>query len=234
MTAATAEKNGRATAAKKATTKEKAPSTQEIQIPQLDFRPVVLTIQGTSPLIMNRWSEKAMKQIEDKQTGKAAQKKAARNPEAEYKDAAYVVTGGEDLPDWEPGKYFFPASAFKHAFLFGVAQLNDVKTFPKTRATGWFFPTLDEPVLGFDSVTLRKGDIGRNPTRPLYRPQFNNWRIDLPIEYEAFSITLEQVIAILDRGLQMGGIGEWRPSAPTNKTGMFGRARVAGAREGTL
>ncbi len=215
----------------KASTNGKTKGKELLQLPELDFRPVVLEIKGTSPLIMNRWSEKAMKQIEDKQTGKASQKKAARDPEAEYKDAAYVIAGCEDLPDWEPGKYFFPASAFKHAFLFGVTQLNDVKTFPKTKATGWFFPTLDEPVLQFESVTLRKGDIGRNPTRPLYRPQFNNWSIDLPIEYEAFSITLEQVMAILDRGLQMGGIGEWRPSAPKNKTGMFGRARVLAANE---
>lgn len=213
----------------KATSNGASPSATQIHLPELDFRPVVLKIQGISPLIMNRWSEKAMKQIEDKQTGRAAQKKAARDPEAEYKDAAYVIPGCEDLPDWEPGKYYFPASAFKHAFLFGVAQLNDVKTFPKTKATGWFFPTLDTPVLQFDSVTLRKGDIGRNPTRPLYRPQFNNWSIELPAEFEAFSITLEQVISILDRGLQMGGIGEWRPSAPQNKTGMFGRARVVEA-----
>lgn len=223
-TATATSKNGK-------TAKDSTPTT--IEIPQLDFRPVVLTIQSTSPLIMNRWSEKAMKSIEDKQTGKAAQKKAARNPDEEYAAAAYIIPGCEDLPDWEPGKYFFPGSAFKHAFLFGVGQLNDIKTFPKSRATGWFFPTSD-PVLQFDSVTLRRGDIGRNPTRPLYRPQFNNWSVELPIEYEAFSVTLEQIIAILDRGLQMGGIGEWRPSAPKNKTGMFGRAKVAGAREGTL
>lgn len=202
-----------------------------IQIPQLDFRPVELTIQSTSPLIMNRFAEKAMKQLEDKQTGKASQKKAARDPEQEYKDAAYVVAGAEDLPDWKPGKYYFPSSAFKHAFLFGVAQLNDVKTFPMKRATGWFFPTVDQVILDFSSVTLRRGDVGRNPTRPLYRPQFNDWSVKLPIEYEAFSITLEQVVAILDRGLQMGGIGEWRPSAPKNKTGMFGRARVVGVRD---
>jgi hypothetical protein len=87
---------------------------------------------------MHRWSEKALKALEDAQTGKAKQQKAARIPAEEWLAAAYVIAGREEQPDWQPGKYFFPASAFKHAFLYGVAQLDD-KRIPKTKATGWVY-----------------------------------------------------------------------------------------------
>jgi hypothetical protein len=200
---------------------------REIRLPELDVRQAVLELVGISPLIMHQWSEKALRALEDAQTGKAKQQKAARVPEEEWRSAAYVVPGKENATDWKPGKYYFPASAFKHAFLYGVSQLDD-KRIPKTRATGWVY--IDEdPILGFESVDRRR-DIGRNPTQPVYRPQFNNWSCDLYLAYNARAITLEQVVAIMDLGGFTGGIGEWRPSAPKNKTGSFGRFRVAGVR----
>jgi hypothetical protein len=204
---------------------EAAADIRAIVLPELDVRQAILHVVGISPLIMHRWSEKALRALEDAQTGKAKQQKAARVPDEEWRAAAYVVPGKEDAPDWKPGKYFFPASAFKHAFLYGVSQFDD-KRIPKTRATGWVY--IDEdPVLAFESVVLRT-DIGRNPTQPIYRPQFNGWSLDLFLGYNARAITLEQVVAIMDMGGFAGGIGEWRPSAPKNKTGSFGRFRING------
>jgi len=196
---------------------------REIAIPELDVRQAVLHLVGISPLIVHKWSTKALKALEDAQTGKARQQKAARVPDEEWLAAAYVIAGKEDLPDWQPGKYFVPASAFKHAFLYGVAQLDD-KRIPKTRATGWVYVDAD-PVLEFESVTLRT-DIGRNPTQPIYRPMFNGWALDLFVGFNARAITVEQVVSIMDLGGFAGGIGEWRPSAPKNKSGSYGRFRV--------
>jgi hypothetical protein len=197
---------------------------RHMEIPKRDFRQATLKLVGVSPLITHPWSEKAAKALEDSQTGKAKQQKGARNPDEEWRAAAYVIPGKEALPEWQPGKYFFPAAAFKHAFLYGVGQLDDVKKFPKTKATGWIFID-DDPVLQFSSVSLRT-DIGRNPTQPVYRPQFNEWSVDLRIGYNALSITIEQVAAIMDLGGFSGGVGEWRPSSPKNKSGSFGRFRV--------
>jgi hypothetical protein len=131
----------------------------------------------------------------------------------------------EDASDDTPGKFFYPSPAFKHAYLYGVSQLDDVKQFPKTRATGWVFINGD-PILEFAEV-IRRTDVGRNPTQMVYRLQFNGWACDLRIEYNSNSITLEQVASLFDLG-GVGGIGEWRPTSPKNKSGDFGRFRIAG------
>ncbi len=201
-----------------------ADDVRHITIPALNMGLARLQIIGITPFIMHKWSEKMAKQIEDKVTGKAKAQRSARDPEQEWKDAAYVIPGKESLPDWKPGKYCQPAAMYKHAFLYGVKQLDD-KTVPMTKATGWFFLDRGDPVLKFDSCELRF-DIGRNPVQPIYRPQFNDWSAELDISYNANSITLEQVVSLLDLGGFSGGIGEWRPSSPKNKTGSFGRFRV--------
>lgn len=200
------------------------PDIRSIEIPQLDVRQAILHVVGISPLIMHRWSEKAAKALEDAQTGKAKQQKAPRVPEEEFVAAAYIIAGKEEEPDWQPGKYYFPSTAFKHAFLYGVSQLGDVKTMPKTKATGWVYVDAD-PVLDFERVELRT-DIGRNPTQPIYRPYFFNWSCDLQVGYNGRTISLEQVVSLFDLGGFSGGIGEWRPSSPKNKSGSFGRFRV--------
>lgn len=180
-------------------------------------------------MIQHRWSEKAAKQLEDSQTGRARAQRTARVPEEEGRAAAYVVPGRDDWDDGKPGKYCHPGTAFKHAFLYGVAQLNDVKAMPKTKATGWVFIDDDDPVLTFDRMEFRM-DIGRKPTQPIYRPYFYGWGCDLAVGYNGRTITLEQVVALFDLGGFSGGIGEWRPSAPNNKSGSFGRFRITGVR----
>lgn len=218
---ATTMKNGRASI-------EDTPDIRHIEIPKIEVRQAILSLVGVSPLISHNWSAKAIKMMEDAQTGKAKQQKAARIPDEEWAAAAYVVPGREDWKEWEPGKYCFPASAFKHAFLYGVSQLGDTKGMPKTKATGFVFVNID-PVLQFESVSLRTdiGRIGQGTATPIYRPQFNEWSVDLSVGYNGRAITLEQVIALFDLGGFAGGIGEWRPSAPKNKSGSYGRFRVS-------
>jgi len=220
-----------ATATKKEPAKKPAvaPTQRELVIPEVETRRAILEVRAVSPLIMHAWSTKALRTLEDSQTGKAKQKKGPRNPEEEWRAACYIVPGREDWDDGAQGKYYFPASAFKHAFLYGVGQLDDTRSFPKSRATGWVF-VVSDPILNFESLTWRT-DIGRNPTQPVYRPQFDGWGCDVTVDYDGHSITLEQVVSLMDRGLFTGGIGEWRPSAPKNKSGGYGRARVVGARQ---
>jgi hypothetical protein len=210
---------------------EATPDIRGFEIPRPEIRYATLHLVGLSPLIQHRWSEKALKMLEDSQTGKAKSQKAARDPEEEARAAAYVVPGREDWEEGRAGKYCHPAPAFKHAFLYGVAQLDDVKKFPKTRATGWVFVDGD-PVLRFSSMVLRvdTGRIGQGTSTMIYRPQFNDWEVDLDVSYNAKTITLEQVVALFELG-GTGGIGEWRPSSPKNKSGDFGRFRVDGVTE---
>lgn len=199
-----------------------------LEIPQLEIKEAVLTLAGMSPLICHRWSHKAISELEGSQTGKAKQQRAPKDPEQEWRDACYIIPGREDWEDWQPGKYCLPASAFKHAFLYGVGQLDDTKGMPKTKATGYIF-VVEDPELKFESVSLRR-DITRNPTQMVYRPQFNDWSVELLINYNSRTITLEQIVSLFDLGGFAGGICEWRPSAPKNKSGSYGRFRVTQVR----
>jgi hypothetical protein len=218
MSTATSVRNGK---------EQTDPDIRHLEIPQLNIGLATLHIGGITPLITHAWSAKAAKLIEDKVTGKAKAQRGVKDPEQEWRESAYIISGKEKLPDWQPGKYYLPSSMFKHAFIYGVGQLDDVKTMPKTKATGWVFLDAD-PVLAFDSCDLRM-DITRNPTQPVYRPQFNNWSVDLDVGYNANAISLEQVVALFDLGGFSGGIGEWRPSSPKNKSGSYGRFRVTSA-----
>jgi len=202
-----------------------------IELPVIDERSATVTVKGMTPLIVHRFDEKARQMMEDKTTGAATDKKPLREPEELWRDAAYVVPGCDDMDDWTPGKYCFPATAFKHAFLYGVALLSDMKKMPKTKATGYMFVG-EDPVLQFESVSLRKDTVrvGGGTAMVAYRPQFNEWSCDLEIAYDGNAITLEQVVALLDRGGFAGGIGEWRPSSPKNKSGSYGRFRVESVR----
>lgn len=221
MSVKTRTDNGRAS---KAAAAEKPAG---MEIPEIDFRPVILDIVGVSPLIQKQWSTKVQAQLEARSTKKAKPQRGERVPEEEWRSAAYVIPGCEEMPDWTPGKYRHPASAFKHAFMYGIKQLDDTKNFPATRASGWVF-TKTDPVLEFSNVVLRT-DIGR-PVQPIYRPMFMDWSCDLAVDYNAGALSLEQVVAIFDLGGYTGGIGEWRPSSPKNKTGSFGRFRVRSVR----
>jgi hypothetical protein len=193
-------------------------------IPRPEMRPALIHLAGTAPLIMHRWSEKAIKALEDSQTGKAKAQRTAKSPREEAYSAAYIIPGKEKASDG-PGKFYFPAEAFKHAYLYGISQLNDTKKFPKTRATGWVFIDGD-PIIGFASMEMRT-DVGRDPVQMVYRLQFNEWTAPVNITFNANTITIEQVAALFDLG-GVGGIGEWRPSAPKNKSGNYGRFRVTG------
>ena len=203
-----------------------------LSIPRPKSRQAVLSLRGISPLIMHRWSAKAIAMLEGSQTGKAKAQKEARRPTEEAYAAAYIVPGGEEWDDGKPGKFFFPAPAFKHAFLYGVSQTDDVRKFPKTKAAGWVFIDNDPTILA-EQIRMREdtGRIGQGTATMIYRLQFDNWTTDLPITYNANAITLEQVVALFDLG-GTGGIGEWRPTSPKNKSGDYGRFEVVGVIEG--
>jgi hypothetical protein len=71
------------------------PDIRSLEIPELDVRQATLRIVGIAPLIVHRWSEKALKQLEDSQTGKARQQKAPRQPDEERKAAERVRAAAE-------------------------------------------------------------------------------------------------------------------------------------------
>jgi hypothetical protein len=179
-----------------------------IEIKRPDLRLIQVTIYGKTPLICNKWSEKAKREMLDKQMGKP-KVKAFKNPEEDYKNSLY------ELPS---GGYGFPAVAFKNAAVRAASNLD----LTMVQARQMFFVRADEddcvkiegePNMREDMVRLqgKTADIR-------YRGEFRDWKTTLTIEYNAGVISDEQVVNLFQLAGFSVGVGEWRPE----KNGAFG------------
>jgi len=179
-----------------------------IEIKKPDLRVISVDIFGTSPLICHKWSEKAKKEMLDKQMGKP-KVKAFKDPEKDYRESLY------ELPS---GGYGFPAVAFKNAAVRAASNLD----ITMVQARQMFFVIADEadliqingePSMREDMVRLngKTADIR-------YRGEFREWTATLKIRYNAGVITDEQVVNLFSLAGFSVGIGEWRPE----KNGSFG------------
>src|SRR5882762_6778696 len=97
--------------------KKTAPTPEVIELPRLDLRTRTIRIIGDSPLICHKWSEKAKREMLDKQMKKAVSAKSAKNPEQDYLDSLY------EHPD---GGYGFPVVGFKAAAVDACSYIANV------------------------------------------------------------------------------------------------------------
>lgn len=188
-----------------------ASRTEAIVLPPLKIQSVQFTLVGDSPLIVHAWSEKAKRQMLDKQMKKATKAKEAKDPEADYEACFYRT---------HDGAYGFPAIAVKAAMV-GACRFVEMKM---TEARGAFhidaemLHVIGEPRMREDMVR-----VGMGAADIRYRPEFPEWRIPVIIKYNASVISVEQLANLLNTAGFAIGIGEWRPE----KNGQYGRFHVA-------
>lgn len=198
-----------------------------IRIPQIKIERMKLPLVGTSPLIMQRWTEKATRDIEGKQAKEAKTAKEKRNPKAEFEAASYKFPGGG---------FGVPARSFKAA---AVAACRYVDGVPMTVGKGAFFVLSQEQKTDDGLVKLKHGEAPMMRTDHVrlagggscdlrYRPMFKEWSVTLDIEYNSSVISPAQIMNLFNIAGFHCGIGEWRPSAPKSMSGEFGRFSVAG------
>jgi hypothetical protein len=187
--------------------------TDQVLAPErIDIRRVTLTIVGDSPLIVHAWSHKAKEMILSKQMKKGTQAKEAKDPERDYEESLYRL---------EDGSCGFPAVGVKAAAIRGAKALAMVMTDARSafHIEGDLLPIVGAPRPREDMVR-----VGMGTADIRYRGEFPKWSIDLPIVFNARTISAEQIVAMLDAGGFGTGIGEWRPE----KNGQFGRFHVEG------
>ena len=180
-----------------------------------DFRHLKIDIKGTAPLVINRFSAKAMEIMRQTQeAGSTAKSKKTRDPkdfDALYEGAKHISNEG-----WEG----IHAAAFRNAAISSCRACG----FKMTHAKLAFMVLSDgfDRVDGAPLVRLTSGEAEpwtaptRNATgvvdlrcRPLYR----EWSATLRIRYDAGMLTDSDVVNLLARvGLQVG-IGEGRPDS---------------------
>lgn len=190
----------------------------EIKLTRLERTIVEVPIIGETPLIMQRWSEKAKAMMLAAQQSKTRMKKAPKDPQADYEAAFYR------LDDGTPG---MPATAFKAA-IGSAARVFDGVTMVSLK-TGLFVVGVGSeqlvPIVG--DVTMRE-DMPRNANGVAdlrYRPQFWPWSCTLLVKYLPTQLDKDSVWNLVDAsGLQ--GVGSWRPSSPKSMSGTFGQYRV--------
>lgn len=188
-------------------------TTKEIVLPALQIETVSLMLIGDSPLIVHAWSEKAKREMLDKQMKKASAGREAKDPQADYEACFYRT---------ETGGYGFPAIGVKAAMV-SAARFLDAKM---TVLRGAFhidsemLPIIGEPRPREDMVR-----VGMGTADIRYRPEFVDWRIPATIKYNTAAISAEQIANLLNVAGFGVGIGEWRPE----KTGSYGCFHVAGS-----
>lgn len=183
---------------------------ESISLPRLNIRTVSIPIEGDSPLICERFSDRSRDAMLAKQTKAAKTARAAKDPEQDFRESLYV------MPE---GGYGFPAIAFKKA---AVAACRQSEGIPMTQARGLFHVVGElvklngEPEL-FEALVRNASGVADIRFRGLFR----SWSCELIVRYNADSISLSQLVHLFNVGGFACGVGGWRPEKSGGSYGMF-------------
>lgn len=197
-----------------------------IEIPKINIERAFIRLEGDEPLIVHKFSEKAKKEMLDKQMKKGKQAKPAKDPWMDFCESMYWL---DDMPkkpteaDVKKARFGIPSLMFK-ACAVGAGRFVD--DLPMTQIRGMFFiPGEFVEIECKDGPTMREDMVRLNgKTADIrHRGEFTNWAVTLPVEYNSSACSLEQILNLLNVGGFSQGIGEWRPE----RGGQFGRFHVA-------
>jgi hypothetical protein len=194
-----------------------ANSTTTVVLPSLQIETVNVTLIGDTPLIVHRWSEKAKRQMLDKQMKRATAGREAKDPERDFRDSLYVL---------EDGSYGFPIIGFKAA---AVTACTSIGSMTKVAARQAFHVDGEFAVIEGDEPTMREDmvRVGMGTADIRYRGEFKNWFTTIAVKFNANVMSAEQILNLMQTAGFAVGVGEWRPE----KDGQFGRFHVATAKE---
>jgi hypothetical protein len=194
-------------------TKTAAAQKEVIEVPRIEIDTLQIKLIGDSSLIMHKWSEKAKKEMLDKQMKVAKKGREAKDPESDFRACIY------HHPD---GGYGFPSVAFKNAAVSACRFTDGTKM---TVARGAFhvqgeFVKIEscEPVPREDMVR-----VGMGTADIRYRAEFPVWSATVMLAYNKHALSKEQIVNLFNLAGFGVGVGEWRPE----KNGSFGRFHVA-------
>jgi hypothetical protein len=186
-----------------------------VEVKEFLIEHVIIPITGVSPLIVHKWSEKVIREMQDKQAGKAKNKKHdIREPESEFEAAKHISVEG-----WDG----FPAAGFKAAMIRGAKMVGMVM---KDAQTSFFVNADDEEtqlvrIHGEARMRTDMVRVGMGSADVRYRPEYPEWSADLKIEFNAGVISRDQVYQLVKAAGYGCGIGEMRPEKGKFNYGRF-------------
>lgn len=182
-------------------------------------------VTGTSPLVTNAWSSKAKEmmlagQQKSKSKGKAKVARPDKDPQADFEAAQYR------LPD---GRYGFPAAGFKGAIV-SAGRLIEGVTMTLLKQCIIVIGEGPQQLVALEvdgppECWEQPVRIGPGTSDLRYRPRYWPWAATLYVKYVASVLDLNSVVNLVGAS-GLGGVGEWRPSAPKSMTGSYGMYEV--------
>ena len=188
---------------------------QTVEVQDFAIREVVIPIVGISPIIVHAWSEKSKKMIQDKQAGKAKNKKHdVRDPDDDYEQAKHKSPSG-----WDG----FPAAGFKAAMIRGAKMIGMVM---KDTQTSFFIKADCEEtqlvkINGESRMRTDMVRVGMGSADIRYRPEYPTWTADLIVEFNSGVVSLDQIFQLVKAAGYGCGIGEMRPEKGKFNFGRF-------------
>lgn len=212
-----------------------AKKTEEIVvIKAIDSKQVKIKIVGDTPLVVHAWSEKAKKMMLAAQMKETKTKaKDIRDPYDEFINSMYWLTKKpESTPEAfeeavkNGAKWGFPVGAIKMAGNSAAYRSGWVKNQMQLRGSYFLKTEFGDMAEIKGCVPIMREDmvrIGMGSADLRYRAEFQNWSMEMILEYNAGGeLTLDQIVNVINAGGYSVGIGEWRPE----KDGDFGRYHI--------
>lgn len=211
----------------------KKATAEVIEIRPIQIKTFTVHIVGDTPLIMHAWSEKAKREMLEKQMKVTKTKsRDAKNPVEDFIRSMYWLSPMPKEMTMEAfeeaiangARFGFPITAFKQAAISAAYRMGWAKD--KMSMRGAFFIDGDEnqmleiksdaPIMREDMVK-----VGMGTADIRYRGEFRNWSADLNISFnENGQHSPEQIVNIINAGGYVCGVGEWRPERD-GQYGMF-------------
>jgi hypothetical protein len=204
---------------------------QIVKIPPPKFDVAQFQIRGIAPYVHGKFTEKAKKEMHDKQAAghvaRKGQKRDGKNFQECYEQAMYKADGG-----W-PG---IPTIAFRKGMVSACRLVGYAMTIGKLSI--FIEPDGFESATGTPLIKITKGEphyfetYVKNATGVCdlrVRPMWDaGWEATIKIRYDADQMTLVDITNLLSRvGLQVG-IGSGRPDSPKSVGMGWGLFEVLG------
>lgn len=191
----------------------------EVVVDEIRTEAIELTIIGTSPLILNRMSEKAKRELlmpRGRKTAAQKQSELKHDPMAEFRASPYTL-----VEDDAPTLLAHMASAFKGAAMSAALDLPGTRKAQIGRllwVRGHYVNIYGVPEI-FSSIT-RSADMNKTPdvrTRAIV-PE---WATTIVVEYAVPLLNERSVVNLFAAAGKLSGVGDWRNEKGKGTFGQF-------------
>ncbi len=181
---------------------------------------IKVTIEGVTPLLMNRFTEEASIQIDNGGSAVfSGDTKGTPREQAEMTAYRDHKTGDLFLPGPNMFAALVEAGKFQKS---GKSKLTTLKSSLVPGALGVLELVIPFGTKEFEVDSRRIVNPGTGGARTKHRARINDWQLTFTIDADTELLSVKQVRQLVDDAGKRCGVGDYRPS----RKGPFGRFKV--------